>query len=310
MDLNTHFFSSVLNALPEHIVVIDEAGSIRYVNKSWCDFSCSNAGPDENQWLTANYLQECDTSAAHGDAFGEHAAAGIRQVINQQAPDFYLEYPCHSPEKKRWFMMRVNPIEFAGKRYFVISHHNITERKLAEEHIRKSSRLDGLTKIPNRKTFDEFVHSEWLRCNRLNIPITLAMIDIDFFKNLNDRYGHPFGDQCLIKIAASLNEFSRRPSDICARYGGEEFVIVLGGTETHNACRLMEQALHAIHNLNVLTADNITVPITASIGVATLQPSSNNCEQDLIAAADELLYQAKDLGRDRIISLKQKSSNG
>lgn len=220
MQINDTLLSSILNALPENIVVIDKAGLIQYVNQSWRDFSCTNTGPNELDWLKINYIEQCDKSAKNGDQFGELAARGIRQVINQALENFYYEYPCHSPAEKRWFMMRVSPVEVANNHYYVISHNNITERKIAEEKVEQLSRMDGLTNIHNRRSFDEFLHSEWLRCTRLKMPITLAMIDIDYFKQLNDNFGHPFGDLCLIKIAESLQDFARRPGDMCARYGG------------------------------------------------------------------------------------------
>lgn len=301
MQTNNLLFSAILNALPEHIVVLDDTGLIQYVNQSWRDFCCTNSGPDQLDWNTINYLQECDKAAANGDTFGERAAEGIRQVIRKDKKEFYLEYPCHSPTEKRWFMMRISTIELTQEQYYVISHHNITERKLAEEKVEQLSRLDGLTNIPNRRTFDEFLHSEWLRCTRLNMPITMAMIDIDYFKQLNDNFGHPFGDQCLIQIAASLQEFARRPSDICARYGGEEFAIILGDTELDSAFIIIEKALNAIHHIDLPSPNKTKVNITASIGLATYHPNGKNAEQSIITSADELLYQAKNTGRDRIV---------
>lgn len=301
MQTNNLLFSAILNALPEHIVVLNDTGLIQYVNQSWRDFCCTNSGPDQLDWNTINYLQECDKAAANGDTFGESAAEGIRQVIRKDKKEFYLEYPCHSPTEKRWFMMRISTIELTQEQYYVISHHNITERKLAEEKVEHLSRLDGLTNIPNRRTFDEFLHSEWLRCTRLNMPITMAMIDIDYFKQLNDKFGHPFGDQCLIQIAASLQEFARRPSDICARYGGEEFAIILGDTELDSAFIIIEKALNAINQLELPSPNKTKVNITASIGLATYHPNGKSAEQSIISSADELLYQAKNTGRDRIV---------
>lgn len=301
MHTSDALFSSILNALPEHIVVIDQAGLIQYVNQSWQNFACTNQATDELNWYQVNYLEECDKAANNGDEFGELAAQGIRDIISQEVNEFYLEYPCHSPNEKRWFMMRISPITFSNKKYFVISHNNITERKLAENKVEQLSRMDGLTNIPNRRTFNDFLHSEWLRCTRLRMPITLAMIDIDYFKQLNDNFGHPFGDQCLIKIASSLQAFARRPGDICARYGGEEFAIILGDTELDAAYRIIERALEAIHQLSIPTP-NKDITITASIGLATYHPDEQVKEQALVTSADELLYQAKNAGRDRIIS--------
>lgn len=306
MPESTAFFCSILNALPEQIVVIDEYGLIHYVNDNWCQFACSNGYQPKLDWRAINYLEECDKAAYHGDNFGLDAGNGIRQIINKTKDTFYLEYPCHSPTEKRWFMMRVSPLDITGESFFAISHNNITERKLAEEKVEQLSRLDGLTNIPNRRSFDEFLHSEWRRCTRLKMPITLAMIDIDYFKQLNDDYGHPFGDLCLMKIAGVLQDYARRPSDICARYGGEEFAIVLGNTELESAYGIIAKALDAIHHLSVpLPNANKKIDkanITVSIGLATYHPNGHNAEESLISSADELLYQAKHSGRDRIIS--------
>lgn len=220
----------ILDSITEHIVVIDDMGTIQYANKSWSDFGSKNACSVGVNWRGINYIDECDKAAAMGNDFGEKARNGILSVINKEMPAFYFEYPCHSPDEKRWFMMRVTALQMSCQDYFVISHQNITERKLAEEEVKNLARLDGLTDIPNRRAFDEFLYNEWRRCLRLKLPISLAIVDLDHFKLLNDIYGHQSGDECLIKIGALLKEFASRPGDICARYGGEEFALVWGGT--------------------------------------------------------------------------------
>lgn len=299
------FFCSILDALPEHIVVINEDGLIHYVNDNWCEFACSNNYQPQPDWSSINYLQECDKAAASGDNFGLNAAAGIRQVINKTEESFYLEYPCHSPTEKRWFMMRVSALNPPYQSFFTISHNNITERKIAEEKVNQTSRLDGLTNIPNRRSFNEFLSSEWRRCARLKMPMALAMIDIDYFKKINDSYGHQFGDICLKKIAKLLQEYARRPSDICARYGGEEFAIVLGDTKLEDAYAIITKALEAIHKIDIQLPNSNNpkdkAEITISIGLASCLPDANRAEDQLINAADELLYEAKHAGRNRII---------
>lgn len=104
--------------------------------------------------------------------------------------------------------MRVTPFQVHNNDYFVISHQNITERKLAEEEVRNLARIDGLTGIPNRRTFDEFLCDEMKRCARLNKPICLAVIDVDHFKLLNDTYGHQSGDGCLVAWLKSVSYLS------------------------------------------------------------------------------------------------------
>lgn len=295
------FLKSVLNTIPEHIVVIDNEGNILFVNLTWSSFGKNNACLIDETWDGVNYLKECDKAAAMGDDFGIKAANGIRAVINTDEENFYFEYPCHSPDEKRWFMMRVTPFSIQDADCYVISHQNITERKLAEEEILNLSRIDGLTDIPNRRYFNEFLANEWKRCHRLGLPISLAFIDIDHFKLVNDTYGHQVGDECLKAVGKVLKEFSKRPGDICARYGGEEFALVYSGTSLDQAKILVSDLLNHIRALNIPNEKSPTLStLTVSIGLATMQPGKENNESDLIKKSDKLLYAAKENGRNQL----------
>ena len=292
---------SVLDTITEHIVVIDSEGAILFVNKSWSSFGQNNACSIDKTWNDVNYLKECDKAAAMGDDFGVKAASGIRSVIKATTKEFYFEYPCHSPDEKRWFMMRVAPFTIQETNCFVISHQDITERKLAEEEVLNLSRLDGLTNIPNRRYFNEFLEGEWKRCIRLGQSISLAIIDLDHFKLLNDTYGHQAGDKCLKSIGNVLKKFGNRPTDICARYGGEEFAIVYGDTSLEQAKILVSKLLDEIRSLNIPNEKSPTLPIlTVSIGLAEMHPNKENNESDLIKKSDESLYLAKENGRNQI----------
>ena len=184
MKQSYEFLSHVLDSITEHIVVIDRTGNIIFVNRGWITFGQENSCSVKNAWEGVNYLKVCDDSAAKGEELAKNAADGIRKVIEQESNMFFLEYPCHSQDEKRWFMMRVTPFELNGTPYYVIVHQNVTERKLAEEEMLNLSRIDGLTGVHNRRYFDEFINNEWRRCARLNLPISLAIIDIDHFKLL------------------------------------------------------------------------------------------------------------------------------
>ncbi len=297
------FLKLVLDSITEHIVVIDELGDIQYVNKSWIDFGYENSCAMTNGWHHVKYLAECDKAAAAGDGFAKKAAIGIRKVIAGHDAIFYLEYPCHSPNEKRWFMMRVTPLVLAAKKYFVISHHNITERRLAEDQVKKIARLDGLTNISNRRSFNEFIAREWRRCKRLNKSICMAIIDIDHFKLLNDSYGHQVGDRCLKRLASLLKKYAKRPGDICARYGGEEFAIVWGDTSLDESILLAKDLMNNIARLKIPnTMSPISNYLTVSLGLSVAMPTKENSVKTLIAQADHMLYQAKANGRNRIES--------
>ena len=302
MNQSYDFLKSIINSVTEHIVVINGEGRIQFVNEAWVVFSRNNdCLVKREEWQGVNYLEVCAESAASGEDFGEKAAVGIRQVIDRKTDLFAIEYPCHSPQEKRWFMMRVTPFQLEGDAYCAISHENVTERKLAEEQVLNLSRLDGLTNISNRRSFDEFLAAEWKRCQRLKLPLTLAMLDIDHFKLLNDHYGHQAGDECLIKVGEILGQTAKRPGDLFARYGGEEFAFVFGNTTSEQALAPLRKIVDAISALAIPHQKSPTKPfVTVSIGLATAFPALQNNERDLIKAADKMLYEAKHNGRNRI----------
>ena len=301
MTQSYQFLNQVLDSVTEHIVVIDEQGTIVFCNQSWTRFGNDNACVISS-WQGINYLEECDLAAARKDAFGGPAGAGIRSVIRGERELFYFEYPCHSPQEQRWFMMRATPFQHDSQRFFVISHQNITDRKLAENRVLDLARIDGLTDIANRRYFDECLAIEWRRCLRLGKPLALALIDIDHFKLLNDTYGHQAGDDCLVQLASTLKDFARRTGDLCARYGGEEFAMIWSDTSLQEARQLANEVLRAVADLDI---PNEQAPdhrgLTASIGVVSLVPGADGNEQDLIEACDKRLYKAKQSGRNRVV---------
>ena len=214
------FLKLVLDSVSDHLVVLDRTGRIVLTNRAWDMFGRDNECLNADAWLGVNYIDVCRQAGRMGDESGGQAAKGICRVIDCREP-FHFEYPCHSPAERRWFMMSATSFEYAGETFLVISHRDITRRKLTEESALELSRRDGLTGIFNRRHFDQFVRDEWRRCARLGQPISAAMIDIDHFKLLNDTYGHRHGDGCLIRVAATLGKYAKRPGDICAWPMGE-----------------------------------------------------------------------------------------
>ena len=304
MHASVRFYRSLVDSITEHIVVIDEQGRILFVNRSWVNFGVANGCSSSFSWLGKNYMETCSRSSADGDAFGKLAADGIGTVISRRSNIFYMEYPCHSSTEKRWFMMRVTPLELPRESLFVISHQNITERKLAEEEVLNISRIDGLTGVANRRFFDEFLQSEYRRCGRLALPVSLLMLDIDHFKLFNDTYGHLAGDGSLKRIGESLQMFGKRPGDLAARYGGEEFALVLSNTGLTEAVHMAEELLETIRHQNIVFK---TAPfaerVTVSIGVACMVPQKDIDGTQLVQSADTMLYKAKENGRNRVAFL-------
>ncbi|MCD8349062.1 MAG: diguanylate cyclase [Planctomycetaceae bacterium] len=167
--------------------------------------------------------------------------------------------------------------------------------------IERLGMIDALTDIPNRRSFDHQITVEWRRAVREAQPISLLIIDADQFKRYNDTYGHPQGDALLQSIARNISRSLKRPTDLCARLGGEEFAVVLPGTDLDGALLVAEQVRRSIETCKVPSphTDSMT-SITVSIGVATTVPGQDDKIEDLMARADQKLYQAKQEGRNRV----------
>jgi diguanylate cyclase (GGDEF)-like protein len=174
--------------------------------------------------------------------------------------------------------------------------------KTITDELKRFSFVDYLTQIPNRRTFDENLRLEWSRAQREWTPLSLAMIDIDFFKNYNDHYGHIAGDERLKAIAQTLKSVLQRPGDLCARYGGEEFTVILPNTDTDGARHILEKIRDAVMALQIKHEFSSVAPVvTVSVGAVTTIPANGNVVvEEMLEKADKALYQAKHQGRNRV----------
>ncbi len=162
--------------------------------------------------------------------------------------------------------------------------------------------LDGLTEIPNRRQFEGGFKKEYARAQRNGTPLSLTMVDVDFFKQYNDHYGHAMGDRVLQKIAGALQKSLKRPADIVARYGGEEFVMILPETDVTSAAGVAERARHAVAELDIPHQHSaIAKYVSVSIGVATSFLDKNILPEDILRQADRNLYRAKSNGRNQVV---------
>lgn len=167
--------------------------------------------------------------------------------------------------------------------------------------LRQMSLEDPLTHIANRRRFETALQLSWLRGARKAQAVSLLMIDVDFFKGVNDVYGHTYGDECLVRIAQILKEHARRPDDIVARLGGEEFVMLLPDTDVNGAEAVATRIQDAIHSLGVENrASPFDQKLTISIGVgAVTHPEYGVDPTVIVDCADQALYDAKHNGRNR-----------
>jgi two-component system chemotaxis family response regulator WspR len=191
---------------------------------------------------------------------------------------------------------------------------HIVRRRQAEEKLKKINdqlieanrklehlaNIDSLTGVANRRNFMETLEKEWKRAQRTKLPLSLIMIDVDFFKAYNDNYGHQAGDECLKNIAALLNDSLARTGDVVARYGGEEFMAILPGTDLKGTAAVAERLRKIIEDAQMPhQVSNISDYVTVSLGTATIIPGGKESTDTLIAAADNALYKAKKNGRNR-----------
>jgi diguanylate cyclase (GGDEF)-like protein len=169
----------------------------------------------------------------------------------------------------------------------------------ANERLAQLALTDALTGIANRRAFDERLREDWARARRIGQPVGLLILDLDFFKQYNDHFGHPTGDECLKRIAELLRD-GRRAADFAARVGGEEFAVLLPHTDLEGALAAAEGVRGRIEKLGIAHPNSPFGIMTASIGVASAPADGSGSTQDIMKSADRALYKAKSEGRNRV----------
>ncbi|MYN03841.1 diguanylate cyclase [Pseudoduganella sp. DS3] len=180
----------------------------------------------------------------------------------------------------------------------VATHLQVVRQRRLLEHL---AHMDGLTELANRRRFDDIYAVEWERARRHQHALSVAILDIDAFKQYNDHYGHPAGDRVLRAVAREARSAMRRPSDLAARYGGEELVLLMPETDAAQALFVAEALREAVAQLLVPHERSTVSPVlTVSIGGATMAAGGAEDAPALFDAADEALYRAKESGRNRV----------
>jgi diguanylate cyclase (GGDEF)-like protein len=214
----------------------------------------------------------------------------IQQAINVT--------PIECGEQGRFCLIQVNDVSIAVKK----------ERLLREqaEILRSFAFIDSLTGIANRRRLDEYLADEFKRAARSNSPLSVIMLDIDYFKQFNDTYGHQNGDFCLKRVANAIKATLNRPADLVGRYGGEEFAIILPDTSFGGASTLAEEIRKHIESLAIPHEKSKVAPyVTLSLGISNVQSYADTSDTTLLTQADHALYQAKTNGRNRVEIFRQ-----
>ncbi len=177
-----------------------------------------------------------------------------------------------------------------------------SERALREanDRLQEISYADPLTGIANRRRFEQVLEVEWNRALRSNVPISLLMIDVDHFKQINDQYGHVYGDACLVAMAQSLAGHLRRGGELLARYGGEEFIAILPNVNEEGALEMAETMRLAASQVSPpFSSPEPPRAMTVSVGICSMLPAAECTAAQMVASADEAMYRAKRRGRNR-----------
>ncbi|TAG61578.1 MAG: diguanylate cyclase [Oscillatoriales cyanobacterium] len=251
---------------------------------------------EKNQYAAENYLSL--------------PAVGKPHVQGKSAPDLEREnrnnlwgmltaYNCS--ETREWQQWEIDFLQHLANQVAIAIEQSQLYRQLA---------IAGLTGIANRRQFDRVLMLEWRRLAREELPVSLIMFDIDFFKLYNDFYGHLGGDDCLRQVAKAIASCTKRAGDLPARYGGEEFAIVLPNTSAEGANIVARKICDRIASLQLPHArSSIGSYVTVSCGIATAIPSAQQSPDILIRSADSALYQAKTEGKNRICHASKPESS-
>ena len=210
-----------------------------------------------------------------------------------------------------WLETHTSRFTDDGQEGRVVTLRDITRRRQAELALEKANAelaslvwKDGLTGLANRRRFDEYLQSEWLKGLKSGYPLAVLLMDVDHFKLFNDRYGHQHGDHCLVTVADAIAKGLYRDNDLAARYGGEEFAVILPQTAVDDAARVAERIRQALTLLLLEHRDSPYGVLTISVGAAGAVPRPGGSMEDLVRAADEALYTSKREGRNRTTVLE------
>ncbi|MGE5658968.1 MAG: putative bifunctional diguanylate cyclase/phosphodiesterase [Actinomycetota bacterium] len=324
--------STILETIPQGVVFVDESGEQGWINQAAArqlNLKTGAVTPIAIAQAMAKLRLCADNHDALATQGGQLFATPNAEVRNWQwifsQPQSKVLSISSTPTRVRDVPGRLWIIDDITDQYFLqqavversqelsqaleeLKEAAIEQSRLYEQLAEVNQELenlatqDGLTHIANRRYFDQYLEQVWRQSTRSQSPLSLILVDVDFFKRYNDTYGHPAGDECLKQVARLLSSVVKREGDLVARYGGEEFVILLPYTDLQGATCVARQMQLALLEKKVShTGSPINQYVTLSMGIASLIPNYNASPATLIAAADGALYQAKKAGRDRYV---------
>jgi diguanylate cyclase (GGDEF)-like protein/PAS domain S-box-containing protein len=290
LEINRHL-EVILECISEGILEINQAGRILFINPA----------------AAAYFSEEAQTLLGRDffELFKEEDRKFVSLLLES---DIRVASANCIEHRSRYLSIKSVPIgPDEPNRIVVISDVTAAMRtrdalEQANKALSTLSKTDALTGIANRRWFDDRIQQEWRRMQREKKPLTLLLCDVDHFKQFNDRFGHPAGDDCLRFVSELLSDLIKRPGDLAARYGGDEFALILPDTSEEGAIQLAEKLRSKTGQLDFTEiSTGKTAAITLSIGIATALPGESHTPANLLSLADNALYEAKQGGRNRIV---------
>ena len=304
MEKNTENWLPDFCSRPTILVVDDQPANIRVLHELFrhdCDIFMATNG---EQAITVCQSQLPDLvllDVVMDGLDGHEVCRRLKSdLATQGIPIIFITAQHHESEEV--FGLELGAVDFISKPInpIIVKARVRTHLvlKLQNDQLRSMALIDGLTGVANRRKFDEKIIADWRQCLRDKKSLSLILIDVDYFKRYNDKYGHQAGDECLKSIALTLAKCVRRPYDLVARYGGEEFACILPSTGISGAIEIAERMLQCVRELNIEHSESdLGQVVTISLGVATVIPSVDFKLQDLLESADKQLYKSKQTGR-------------
>ena len=281
---------SALDDANDGVLILDNKNTPKYMNSRFCNMI---------QVTTDNFtLDEFKECFPDPQAFDQLVERGMH--VETQEIEFVLR---NKRNKEFWASVRSSVIlsddfEVEGVLFLITDS---SQQKALEEKLTELATQDGLTKVANRRAFDETLENELQRISRSDSALSLILLDVDHFKPYNDNYGHQAGDDALIRVGATLKDSVQRSSDFVARYGGEEFAVIMPFTDAAGAKAKANSMLEDIRAIGIKheysSCANI---ITVSLGMVTLTAAQNCSASEMVEHADQALYQAKESGRNQV----------
>ena len=295
LRLAANFQQAVFDSLSAQVAVLDRLGVLIQTNQAWRTYAQPFAEMGAQAGLGEPYLDVLLRLTQGEQGVVQRARDGMAFVLAGEMASFQLQQPFFVPSDQHWFSMKITPVRDVQER-LLVSHEDVTSLKAAELASTNLANVDALTGALSRLNFLNLAEQELQRSTRYGLPLMVLMMDLDHFKQINDRFGHAAGDAVLKRFVQTVSDVLRE-SDLMGRLGGEEFAVLLPNTMVEGGRALAQRIIDSVQSSPVPVNHQLVV-YTVSIGAGCL--SSENCFSSLLGVADMALYRAKNGGRNRL----------